>query len=325
MPTHIPSSPAIGIVVPAYNAQNFLAPTLQSLRDQSFADWVCVIVDDGSSDSTPQIAQSFASQDPRFSLLRQANAGPSAARNAGLAALPPTPFVLFHDADDLSLPHALSSLLAALQNDPHAVAAHALADWIDDLGHPLNPGHFASYGRNRTGLHPNGKPRPLSPADPTTFDTLAVEMRIYPMGLILIRRDALRSVGTLDPRYSICHDIDLFLRLATQGHFAFLNNIICRYRIHPHNISANRPRISREIQTLKHNLRASPLLNAAHRKILRRAALTHNDLKIPMWWNAFRHEVRTKNLPKAANCAAHFTYSLARSLAHRLVPATLSL
>src|SRR2546423_3757367 len=87
------------VIVPAYNAETTLADTLASLHDQTFPDWEAIIVDDGSTDRTAEIAASWAGQDNRFRLVRQANGGESAARNTGISAAQHN-WLLFLDADD---------------------------------------------------------------------------------------------------------------------------------------------------------------------------------------------------------------------------------
>src|SRR4051812_47630110 len=81
---NLPAVPRIGIVVPAYNTGSFLGPTVESIRTQSFRDWHCVLVDDGSTDGTADRCDAAAARDRRFSVIHQQNAGISAARNAGL-------------------------------------------------------------------------------------------------------------------------------------------------------------------------------------------------------------------------------------------------
>lgn len=79
---------AIGVVVAAFNADRWIEASLVSLQAQTFKDWVCVVVDDGSTDRTAAIAEAWAARDPRVRVVRQANRGVSAARNRGLQLRP---------------------------------------------------------------------------------------------------------------------------------------------------------------------------------------------------------------------------------------------
>lgn len=101
----------LSIIIPCYNAQRYLAECLQSLLTQSFADFEAILVDDGSVDNTAEIACAFAAQDARVRVIRQENAGVSAARNRGLREAGGE-WVLFVDADDLLCIDALSTLLS---------------------------------------------------------------------------------------------------------------------------------------------------------------------------------------------------------------------
>lgn len=87
------------IVLAAFDAEATIARAIESVARQTCSAWRLVVVDDGSSDATAAVAAGYASSDARISLLRQPNAGPAAARNAGVAAAD-TGFVAFLDADD---------------------------------------------------------------------------------------------------------------------------------------------------------------------------------------------------------------------------------
>jgi CDP-glycerol glycerophosphotransferase len=106
-------SARISVVVPVYNVEAYLEECLESLAQQTMADLEIVMVDDGSTDESPQIAERFAARDPRFRLVQQANAGLGAARNTG--ALHATgEFIAFVDSDDVVPRKAYELLLGAL-------------------------------------------------------------------------------------------------------------------------------------------------------------------------------------------------------------------
>ncbi|WP_417427763.1 glycosyltransferase family 2 protein [Halpernia sp.] len=77
-------SPLISVVVPCYNQAQYLDECLQSVLDQTFTDWECIIVNDGSPDNTEEIAQKWSEKDSRFKYLYKENGGLSSARNAGI-------------------------------------------------------------------------------------------------------------------------------------------------------------------------------------------------------------------------------------------------
>lgn len=100
-------NPAISIVMPVYNQSAFLSETIESLKEQEFTDFEVICVDDGSTDNSLQMLEDCAAIDNRFVVVRQANAGAGAARNAGLL-VARGDFVIFLDSDDLFSPHMLS-------------------------------------------------------------------------------------------------------------------------------------------------------------------------------------------------------------------------
>lgn len=93
-------SPEISIIVPVYNAIPYLRPCLDSIASQSFSDWECILVDDGSCDGSELICDEYAARDTRFRVVHRANGGVAAARNTGLAACRGK-YIGWVDSDDL--------------------------------------------------------------------------------------------------------------------------------------------------------------------------------------------------------------------------------
>jgi glycosyltransferase involved in cell wall biosynthesis len=108
------SNPLISIIIPVYNAQGFLQQCLTSIQVQTFEEWECICVDDGSSDDSARIIQKIIEDDSRFRLIRQDNGGPGAARNTGLCAANGKYFT-FVDSDDLIHHEMVESLLSLAQ------------------------------------------------------------------------------------------------------------------------------------------------------------------------------------------------------------------
>jgi CDP-glycerol glycerophosphotransferase len=106
-------SARVSVVVPVYNVAAYLAPCLESLAQQTMGDLEVIMVDDGSTDESVEIAAAFAAQDARFRLVRQANAGLGAARNTGIEHATGE-FLAFADSDDLVPPNAYAAFVSAL-------------------------------------------------------------------------------------------------------------------------------------------------------------------------------------------------------------------
>lgn len=92
--------PLVSIIIPCYNYGSFLPAALENVLQQSYTQWECIIVDDGSVDDTPKVAESFTQKDSRFKSVSQKNMGLSAARNTGLYHASGK-YIQFLDADDL--------------------------------------------------------------------------------------------------------------------------------------------------------------------------------------------------------------------------------
>lgn len=101
--------------------------------NQTFKDWECIIIDDGSTDNTEEIAESLVTQDPRIRYLRQENKGSSAARNLGLEAISGH-YVQFLDADDFILPGKFEEQLALLSSQSGPAVVYCDYYWCDQEG-----------------------------------------------------------------------------------------------------------------------------------------------------------------------------------------------
>lgn len=106
----------VSVVVPVYNRAATVGPCLDSVRRQTFTDWECLVVDDGSEDGADLEAVVAGLQDERFRYLRRPNGGGGAARNTGIDAATGT-FVAFLDSDDAFLPQKLATFLARARPD----------------------------------------------------------------------------------------------------------------------------------------------------------------------------------------------------------------
>lgn len=103
--------PTVSVIVPCYNAAQFLASTLASVECQSFTDWECILIDDCSTDNTADVLREFARKDSRFiPIFLDKNGGASAARNAGFAAARGI-YITLLDADDAYVPDRLARLV----------------------------------------------------------------------------------------------------------------------------------------------------------------------------------------------------------------------
>lgn len=114
--------PVVTIVVPVYNGKELLPTCLDSIRAQTFADFECILVDDGSTDGSGQLCDELAARDPRFRVLHQTNGGVCSARNAGILAAAGE-YVVFCDQDDQLAPQTLDWALTQQKLYPEYLIA----------------------------------------------------------------------------------------------------------------------------------------------------------------------------------------------------------
>lgn len=168
------NSPKVSIIVPCYNQAHFLSDSLQSVLDQFFGAWECIIVNDGSPDNTEEVAQKWCEKDDRFRYIMKPNGGLSSARNAGIA-ISRGDFILPLDADDLIHPDYLQTLLPVIENNDtvEVVSCYSIffRDTIDNVVNTRKP----------TG---------------TTIDALLYENMI--MATSLFRKESWNRVGGYD-------------------------------------------------------------------------------------------------------------------------------
>jgi glycosyltransferase involved in cell wall biosynthesis len=282
----------ISIVIPAYNRERYLPATLESVREQTVTDWEIIVVDDGSTDGTIAIAEAYAGRDPRIRLVRQSHAGISAARNRGWKESAPTAETLiFLDSDDVWKPHALATLLNALEACPDAVGAHALAHFIDEDGCSTRPGELESWGRNREAVAGDAVVA-LTAAQPTTFAALIVRGFISTTGVLLLRRAAAEAAGPYDPGLVMCEDWDFWLRVSRQGPIAYVDETLLGYRWHGQNISTNLQRKRRWERVARRKLFRSRENSPDQRRMIRTAYRTIEWRFCLDKWPLLRQSVR---------------------------------
>jgi len=238
----------VSVVLPTYERAHTLRASVQSVLAQEGVDFEVIVVDDGSTDDTQAVLGAL--RHPRLRVLRVAHAGVAAARNAGIAATD-TPFVAFHDSDDLALPGRLAVPAEFL-------ASHPDIDLVIQNGHML-PAENEPDGHEEPWIRP----------------AVAVTLAARPIGVAEIfrwnlgqlqgmcfRRRALEAVGPLDGSFTILDDLDLVLRVTTSHRAVFLDVPAFAYRRHAGGIARNRAVVREEA------IRLAEKLVAEHPEVL---------------------------------------------------------
>jgi glycosyltransferase involved in cell wall biosynthesis len=248
------SAPLFSVVIPAYNCESTVASAIRSALDQTEPSREVIVVDDGSRDGTAASVESIRHDDLR--LIRQANRGVSAARNAGIAVATGR-FVAFLDGDDLWLPTYLQSARRALVSAPAADVAYTDAYAFD-----------AGSGRvlRQTVMHPW-----LPARAPTDSDTFLLELikANFIYNSATISRQLLDEVHGFDETMHTQDDYDLWLRLALRhARFARMDEPQGLYRMHPGQKSRNLLKVVPGLVELLHRIPIDELPSEEHRRVL---------------------------------------------------------
>ena len=130
------AQPKISVIIPVYNAENYLRKCLQSVCEQSLKDLEIICINDGSTDNSQEILERFAADDSRIRIIKQSNTGLSATRNKGIF-LAKGEYLGFVDADDWINPDFYNTLYSAADNKNADVALGGIICVKDDSRKPL--------------------------------------------------------------------------------------------------------------------------------------------------------------------------------------------
>lgn len=242
------SSPRVSVIVPTYRRGALLGETLASVRAQTFTDFECLVVEDGNDAGTAPTFSAACGGDQRFRHIQLSHSGkPGRTRNAGIREAR-AELCAFLDDDDLWLPTKLARQLAVFDAEP---------------GVGLCCTRIAEFGA-RSALWPSGDvPRVIDFAQLIGGNFVATST-------VLARRALLQDLGGFDEQLPRAQDYELWLRVARAARIVFLDEVLCRYRTHAGNISADRRRSLDCVEQIVRRLRADGLITQA--QLLRRLA-----------------------------------------------------
>jgi glycosyltransferase involved in cell wall biosynthesis len=202
-------TPAVSVVMAAYNAERFIGLAIESALSQTAGDLELIIVDDGSSDGTEHAIAPFRA-DPRVRYSRQENSGQCAAKNKGIE-LARGDFVAFLDADDLWRRDKLERQLRLFEDRPDVGVVYGFLEKIDGAGQPLPW-------------------EPVSPWQGYVTPRLLKE-NFVPFASAVVRRSLLVRNAGFDPGLDMGIDYDLWLRLSMQCEFDYVPAVVGSYRV----------------------------------------------------------------------------------------------
>jgi glycosyltransferase involved in cell wall biosynthesis/GT2 family glycosyltransferase len=232
------SDMGVSIIIPAYDAAETLAEALQSLLAQTHQRWEAIVVDDGSTDRTAEVAARFKARDSRIRFVQQSNGGPGSARNRGIAEARHA-WLLFLDADDWIAPVHLARLTAELQSNPELDAILC--------------------GYARVAADGTCVPDKYEPPGGDMFPVLA-RRAAFAVHACLVRKALVEEVGGFDNSLQKSEDWDLWQRIARMGaRFGAIREVLAYYRMQPGSESLDpRPLLRDGLRVLRQGHSADP-------------------------------------------------------------------
>ena len=203
-----------GVVIPAYNAEVWLGEAIESALNQTRPCSELVVVDDGSTDTTRNVATTFGEP---VRLITQPNGGVASARNLG-ASITTAPFLAFLDADDIWEPNKMAKQMELFDINNRIVMAHCGVTYVDSDNREISTGNDGKSGDVYKRL-------------------LLSEPTILGGGSgFVVRREAFSEVGGFDTRLSTSADWQFFTQVARLGSVGFAEDLLLRYRFHASNM-----------------------------------------------------------------------------------------
>jgi glycosyltransferase involved in cell wall biosynthesis len=289
--------PAVSVVIATYNRADLLAQTVDSVLNQRFRDFELIVVDDGSTDHTRQVIDSYG---PNIRYHYQENRGPSAARNLGVR-LARAPWIAIQDSDDLATPEYLETLYGYAREHPDCGMVFA------------NGAYLGGPEHERETIIPPKKSHRLARDGVRLADLF--DKSIVRLQAALISKACYDAVGGHDESLRICMDLDISFRLMMKCPLAYLDRVVFRYRKHPGNTGRNEElRLVENIRVIEKLVRDFPETREllGRKTIDRRTAYRYYRLAKGRWKRKQFSQARDAIREAIALCPYAIKYRLYR-------------
>jgi glycosyltransferase involved in cell wall biosynthesis len=261
------AQPLVSVIITVYNGARYLKDAIESVLDQTYPRLECIVVDDGSTDDSPLIIESFGF---RIRALRQANQGYVRARNNGVR-MARGLLLSFLDHDDCWRPTKIERQMLRLMERPESAVVYTAVELIDENGKHLDT-------------------MPAPPREAAFRNTILMEGPILALEQgALIRRDAFVEVGGFDERLSTSNACNLACRLALAYAVEPVDEPLAAYRRHGQQMSRNQAALEHDMRFIHRELLAG---NDRYRNLLGPARYNLHMLLARWYWQVQRHAVR---------------------------------
>ena len=211
----------ISIIIPCYNAEKYIAETIQSVINQTYSNWELIIVNDGSTDGSLNIIKEFSDRDSRISFIDKINSGVSDSRNKGIEKANGD-FIAFLDADDVWNIDFLNWCLSKFSEDNLLGLVHTDNQIINEKSERLNQINISFEGFILNQLLLGG-----------------VGEYIFAISSCLVKKEVFDSIGVFDTQLSNGADHEFYFRLANKYKVGRVLKVGIYYRIHSNNMHSN--------------------------------------------------------------------------------------
>jgi len=226
------SDPTVSIVIPTHNRAKYIGETIESVFAQTFSNYEIIVVDDRSTDNTPDIIQSLSGKrDIRYFSQPCGNA--PAARNYGLKQARGE-YIAFLDSDDLFVPEKLEKQVDVLEKNPTVALVHTGYEKFNDDGENLG------Y-------------RDTSKITGNYYHQMLLDWSVLiATPCVLVRKEVLDEVGDFDVDMRAAEDLDLWRRIALRYEIRAIPELLCRVRVHPGSLSTGKAEAAASFERFLH-------------------------------------------------------------------------
>lgn len=231
----------VSVIIPNYNASRYLGETLESVCNQTFADWEAIVVDDCSSDHSVEIIQSYVQKDRRIRLIECAanNGGPAVPRNMGIAAAQGD-YIAFLDSDDLWMPGKLETQLQFMKECKARLSSTSYS-LIDENSHDLNR---------------------IIRAEPQMNYKKYLRNTAIGFSTTIVHRELLSGISF--QKMPVAEDFPFWLDVLRQGETMYgLQQVLTKYRVQKKSLSSNKIRSASQIWSIYREYERFCFLRAA--------------------------------------------------------------
>lgn len=240
----------ISIIIPTYNAEDFIAKTINSILRQTYNYFEVLVLDDGSSDNTASLVKDIAKKDNRIKYFYQSNQGLAYSRNR-LSQMASGEYIAFLDHDDEWLPEKLKIQIDLFKRRSNCALIY---------GNVLN---VFSDGRNSSTYFANRKPHRGK-----VFYEYLIEGNFVPQPSIILKTEILREYLPFNADFKIAVDWELLLRLARDHSFDYVEEVVAIYNFHDNRATAKNPFLEIEeiLSIMDYWYKNDPKLQQAYKK-----------------------------------------------------------